>query len=95
MTFGEGITLSKYRLDLLEPICLEMKETKAEKIETNEKISLNEKNIRDAFQEIQNLGIECTKTDRFIKLYQPINFVTEIDKVFRAVLPRRRHQTLL
>jgi|TARA_B110000285_G_C14890457_1_gene498284 hypothetical protein len=49
VTFGEGITLSKYRLDLLEPMCLQMKEAKAEKLETTERMELSEKNIRDAF----------------------------------------------
>jgi hypothetical protein len=49
VTFGEGITLSKYRLDLLEPLCLEMKDSKAEKLETTRRMDHLDKNIRDAF----------------------------------------------
>ena len=45
--------------------------------------------------QVEEFRISVAKTEKYIQCYQPISIVTEIDKMIRAVLPRRRHLTLL
>jgi hypothetical protein len=42
-------------------------------------------------EELEGIRIDNRATDKYIQVYQPISTVTEIDRMFRAVFPRRRH----
>ena len=52
-----------------------------------------ERDYQRILEELEEIRVENGKTDKFLQVYQPITTLTEIDRMFRAVFPRRRHQT--
>lgn len=40
---------------------------------------------------IEEVRLELQATDKYLKFYQPINMVTEINKMFQGVFIRKRH----
>ena len=40
---------------------------------------------------IEAVRLELRATDKYLKFYQPINTVTEINKLFQGVFTRKRH----
>jgi len=58
-------------------------------------MSLSERNIWRLEQAIEEARLNGEKTDKHIQTILPINMVTEMNAMIAAVLPRRRHKTLL
>jgi len=93
--FGEGIDINTKRLDNLEPFCYKLKETKAEQTEFRKRVSGIERDGWRCQQELEDVRVDISKTDKHIMSYLPINMVTEMTNLVAEVLPRRRHRTLL
>ena len=72
-----------------------MQEDKADQEECRKRMALSERNIWRAEDAIEAVRLNLEKTDKHIQTILPINMVTEMNAMIGAVLPRRRHKTLL
>ena len=89
--FGASIEHHSSRLSDLEPLVYRLKESKADKKTFQNRIGQCERDYQRMLEELEGIRIDNRATDKYLQVYQPISTVTEIDRMFRAVFPRRRH----
>ena len=95
MTFGDGIDKNTKRLDGLEPLVHEINKKKTNNEEFQRRVSLVERDIALFRDQVENFRLDNMATDKHLQTVLPINTITEVNKMFQAVFPRRRHKVPL